>query len=56
LINKVDTFDFSDKHALLEVDCALDATVTIPNFINMIREVTGEPIYRNYYLSRTHKL
>ena len=53
---KVDIFDFSDKHALLEVDCTHDESVEIPYFIHVAREVTGNPFYRNYNLSQTRML
>ena len=53
---KVDVFDFSTTHALMEVDCGLNESVEIPDFIKTIREVTGNPLYRNYNLSQTHEL
>ena len=53
---KVDIFDFSDKHALLEVDCTHDESVEIPYFIHVAREVTENPFYRNYNLSQTRML
>lgn len=53
---KVDVFDFSTTHALMEVDCGLHESVEIPDFIKIIREVTGDPFYRNYNLSKHHLL
>lgn len=49
---KVDVFDFSTTHALMEVDCGLHESVETPDFIKIIREVTGNPLYRNYNLSK----
>ena len=53
---KVDVFDFSDKHALLEIDCSADTSVTFPDFIKVVRDVTGDPLYRNYKLSKRRML
>lgn len=53
---KLDVFNFSDNHALLEIDCALDASVEIPKFINVLCEVTGSPFYRNSALSKSRSL
>lgn len=53
---KLDIFNFSKNCALLEIDCALDASVELPKFIKVLCEVTGNPQYRNYNLSRTRFL
>lgn len=63
---EIDIFNFSssdsdsvtpDDKALMEVEIAsANDTVTLPDFIKVIKEVTDDPYYRNYNLAVTQSL
>ena len=54
---EIDLFPFSDKFALMEVELAsADEEIEFPIFVEVIREVTDDPNYRNKALSSLRKL
>lgn len=53
---RVDLFDFSNEYALMEIDCKKDSIVIFPDIIQVVKDVTGDPYYRNCSLSRTRVL
>lgn len=54
---EVDLFDFSDELALMEIELTnTNSAVELPKFINVIKEVTDDPKYRNYNLAQTQTL
>lgn len=54
---ELDFFDFSDDFALMEIELTDEnSSVKLPNFINVIKEVTDNPNYRNYNLAKYRKL
>lgn len=51
---ELDIYPFSNKKAILEVTLTDKIKkITIPKFINVIKEVTHEKAYKNYELART---
>ena len=54
---ELDIFSFSDKFALMEIELKSENdTVTLPDFIEVIKEVTNDPHYRNRNLAKTQTL
>jgi len=54
---EVDLFDFSDDLALMEIELTNEnASVDLPDFIDVIKEVTDDLQYRNHALAKTQKL
>jgi len=54
---EVDLFDFSDDHALMEIELTSEnSSVDLPDFIHVIKEVTDDPHYRNHNLSKNRTL
>jgi CYTH domain-containing protein len=50
---EMDLFPFWEKQAVLEIELsAEDETFTIPDFIFVLREVTGEAAYKNVHLAK----
>lgn len=49
---ELDIYPFSDDYAILELEIALEnQNIHIPDYIKVIREVTDEIEYKNYYLA-----
>lgn len=54
---ELDLYEFSDEYATLEIELeSIDDEVTLPPFIHLVREVTGEKAYNNSELARTKNL
>lgn len=54
---EVDLFDFSDGLALMEIELPCEnASVDLPDFVDVIMEVTDDPRYRNHTLAKTQTL
>lgn len=55
-IAEIDIYPFFRDRAILEIELpSEDAAVTLPPFVTVIREVTGEKEYKNPVLARTYK-
>ncbi len=53
---KLDVFDFDTGKGILSIDQPTDGrTVNIPDYISVIKDVTGDKNYKNYYLARSQK-
>lgn len=51
---ELDIFNFSTDYALMEIELTDKASiVNLPTFINVLKEVTDEPRYRNHTLAKT---
>lgn len=56
-IFELDVYDFSDKYATLEIELEnIDKTVFLPDFIDIIADVTDDNRYSNAALSKTRCL
>lgn len=54
---EVDLFDFCNDRALMEIELTSEATsIDYPNFIEVIKEVTNDPRYRNHSLAKSQTL
>jgi len=54
---ELDLFDFSDDFALMEIKLTTEnASVDLPKFVNVVKDVTDDQNYRNYHLAQTHIL
>lgn len=54
---EVDIFSFSEDLALMEIELKDEnVAVNLPNFIEVIKEVTDDPHYRNHNLAKTQTL
>ncbi len=50
---EIDVYPNSTKHAILEVETAsIDTPIVFPDFIHVIREVTDDYRYKNYWIAR----
>lgn len=53
----IDIFNFSDNLALMEIELTpQNSSVDIPDFINVIKEVTNDTLYRNFILAKSQTL
>lgn len=53
---EIDIYPFFTDRAILEIELdSEDEAVTLPDFVTVIREVTGEKEYKNPVLARTYK-
>ena len=53
---EIDIYPFFTDRAILEIELpSEDAAVTLPDFVTVIREVTGEKEYKNPVLARNYK-
>ncbi len=50
---EIDVFPFWSDRALLEIEHPEGAEITLPPYVELIREVTGDPCYRNAALARS---
>ena len=56
LFFKLEVFDFDTGKGILTVDEPADGRqVEIPEYINVIKDVTGDLSYKNYYLAKSQK-
>lgn len=54
---EVDLFPFSPELALMEIELTTEnASVDLPDFVKVVKEVTNDPCYRNHYLAKTQTL
>ncbi len=54
---ELDVFDFSKDLALMEIELTnVNSSVELPNFIDIIKEVTDDPKYRNHQIAKTQTL
>ena len=54
---EMDLYPYSDKYAIVEIELAhADDTVYLPDFLNIIKEVTNDNRYKNYNIAKTLKL
>ena len=54
---ELDLYDFSDDKAIVEIELSKETeTIQIPDFLNVIREVTDDLNYRNHSLAKSQKL
>lgn len=50
---EIDIFNFSDEYALMEIELTnKNSIVNLPDFINVFKEVTNDPKYRNHNLAK----
>ncbi|MBO7697478.1 MAG: hypothetical protein J6S38_00425, partial [Erysipelotrichaceae bacterium] len=53
---KVEVFDFDKTKGILAVDVPLDGSeIKIPDYIHVIRDVTDDVNFKNYYLASSQK-
>ena len=56
LFYKLDVFDFDTSKGILSIDRPSDGRkVEIPEYVTVIKDVTGDRNYKNYYLARSQK-
>ena len=56
LFYKIDVFDFDKTKGLLSIaDTVEDKEVVIPEYITIIKDVTGDENYKNYFLAKSQK-
>ena len=54
---EIDIFDFSDDKAIMEIELtSMSQNIMIPDFIQVIKEVTFDEKYSNYNLAKTQFL
>lgn len=54
---ELDLFDFSEDLAIMEIELTnQNSSVNLPDFVDIIKEVTDNPSYRNYHLAKTRTL
>ena len=54
---EIDLYPFSDEYAIMEVELSdIDENFEMPPFVNVIKEVTDDPAYRNKTISQNRKL
>ena len=56
LYYEIDVFPFSDDLAIMTVELSPDAEPDIPPFIEVVREVTDDPLYHGRGLARAQSL
>ena len=55
LFFKLDIFDFDSTKGMLSVQLAEGQEVVIPDYIKVIKDVTNDKNYKNYYLAQSRK-
>lgn len=51
---ELDTYPFSDEYAILEVEVnSMSDKILLPSGINVVKEVTGDPAFKNHTLAKT---
>ena len=55
LFYKLDVFDFDGEKAILSVQVAEGQKPELPYFVKLIKEVTDDSNYKNYYLAKSRK-
>ena len=55
LFYKLDIFNFDKTKGILSVDRNEEGIRKLPEYLNVIKDVTGDPSYKNYYLAKTQK-
>ena len=55
LFYKLDVFDFDRSKGLLSVQVGEGQNVNLPEYIKVIKEVTNDTNYKNYYLAQSQK-
>ncbi len=56
LFYKLDVFDFDTSKGILSVDTpSEDCDVKLPDYIKVVKEVTDDKNYKNYYLAKSQK-
>ncbi|MBQ6335580.1 MAG: ATP-binding protein [Erysipelotrichaceae bacterium] len=56
LFYKLDVFDFDTSKGVLSVDQPSDGRVVeLPDYLNVIKDVTGDLNYKNYFLAKSQK-
>lgn len=55
LFYKLDIFDFDKTKGLLSVQVAEGQNVMLPDYVKVIKEVTNDSSYKNYYLAQSQK-
>lgn len=54
---EIDLFEFSDDKAIMEIELtSMSQKIELPEFIQIIKEVTDDDTYSNYNLAKTKKL
>lgn len=54
---EIDFFEFSDDKAIMEIELtSMSQKIELPEFIQIIKEVTNDDAYSNYNLAKTQKL
>jgi len=52
---KLDIFDFDTTKGLLSVQLPEDSEVKLPDYFKVVKEVTNNNAYKNYYLAKSQK-
>ncbi|MBR0138448.1 MAG: AAA family ATPase [Erysipelotrichaceae bacterium] len=53
---KLDVFDFDKQHGLLSVQIpSEDTVVDLPDYVDIIKDVSTDPNYKNYYLAKNNR-
>lgn len=52
---KLDVFDFDTSKGILSTESGADDTVKLPDYIKVIKDVTGDVNYKNYHLAKLQK-
>ena len=53
---KLDVFDFDKTKGLLSTETKKDVSeVKLPEYVKVIKDVTGDKNYKNYYLAKYQK-
>lgn len=55
LFYKLDIFDFDKTRGLLSVQVGEGQNVVLPEYVKVIKEVTNDSNYKNYYLAQSQK-
>ena len=55
LFYKLDVFDFDTTKGILSVQVGEGDVVDIPSYVNVIKDVTNDQNYKNYYLAQSQK-
>lgn len=53
LFYKLDIFDFDKTKGILSIQAASEKQITIPEYIEVIKDVTDNTAYKNYYLAQS---
>ena len=55
LFYKLDIFNFDQSKAILSVQASEESDIKLPSYIKVIKDVTNDMNYKNYYLAQSQK-